>query len=69
MDASEIIKRLQTKTDYSFYKQKLAVTSPTVNISTCGAVIGVVNFPTYSEKQSVLQGKLYCSSCTNSCGC
>lgn len=74
MDASEIIKKLQSQAHYRFFKEKLAVTAPTVNISTCGAIIpaasGIsLNFPSYIDKQLLYKGKLYCSSCTNSCGC
>jgi len=39
MDASEIIKKLQSQAQYRFFKEKLTVTAPTVNISTCGAII------------------------------
>jgi len=74
MDASDIIKKLQSQAQYRFYKETLAVTAPSVNISTCGAIIAgrtgvTLNFPNYTEKQLLFQGKLYCSSCTNSCGC
>jgi hypothetical protein len=74
MDASEIIKKLQSQAQYRFFKEKLVVTAPTVNISTCGAIIAAstgitLNFPNYAEKQLLFQGKLYCSSCTNSCSC
>lgn len=74
MDASEIIKKLQSQAQYRFVKEKLVVAAPTVNISTCGAIIPATNgitltFPNYAEKQLLFQGKLYCSSCTNSCGC
>jgi len=74
MDASEIIKKLQSQAQYRFFKDKLTVTAPTVNISTCGAIIPAstgrtLNFPNYVEKQLLFKGKLYCSSCTNSCGC
>ena len=74
MDASDIIKTLQSQAQYRFYKETLAVTAPSVNISTCGAIIAgrtgvTLNFPNYAEKQLLFQGKLYCSSCTNSCGC
>jgi hypothetical protein len=74
MDASEIIKKLQSQAQYRFFKEKLAVTAPTVNISTCGAIIPAstgetLNFPSYVEKQLLFKGKLYCSSCTNSCNC
>jgi hypothetical protein len=74
MDASYIIKKLQSQAQYRFYKETLTVTAPTVNISTCGAIIAgrtgvTLNFPNYAEKQLLFQGKLYCSSCTNSCGC
>ena len=74
MDASEIIKKLQSQAQYRFFKEKLVVTAPSVNISTCGAIIAAstgitLNFPNYAEKQLLFQGKLYCSSCTNSCNC
>ena len=74
MDASDIIKKLQSQAQYRFYKEQLVVTAPSVNISTCGAIIAgrtgvTLNFPNYADKQLLFQGKLYCSSCTNSCGC
>ena len=74
MDASDIIKKLQSQAQYRFYKETFAVKAPTVNISTCGSIIpaanGItVNFPSYIDKQLMFKGKLYCSSCTNSCGC
>ena len=70
MDASEIIRKLQSKAVYTYLKQQLAVTQPTCNVSTCGANINcTLVFPDYQQRQLFSDGKLYCSSCTNTCGC
>lgn len=70
MDASEIIRKLQSKAVYTNFKYILAVTQPTCNVSTCGANINcTLNFSDYATRQLFSDGKLYCSSCTNTCGC
>lgn len=70
MDASEIIRRIQSKTVYTNVKIQQAVTQPTCNMSTCGANINCTfNFSDYQIRQLVRDGKQYCSSCTNVCGC
>lgn len=70
MDASEIIRKLQSKAVYTYTKQQLAVTQPTANVSTCGANINaILNFQNYEVRQLFSDGKLYCSSCQNTCGC
>jgi hypothetical protein len=70
MDASEIIRRLQSKTVYTNYKIQTAITQPTCNMSTCGANINCTfNFPDYQIRQLVRDGKLFCSTCVNTCGC
>ena len=70
MDASEIIRKLQSKAVFAFTKQQLAVTQPTANVSTCGANINtLLNFQNYQVRQLFSDGKLYCSSCRNTCGC
>ena len=70
MDASEIIRKLQSKAVYTYTKQRLSVTQPTANVSTCGANINaILNFQNYEVRQLFSDGKLYCSSCQNTCGC
>lgn len=68
MDASEIIRKLQSKAVYTFTKQQLAVTQPRCNVSTCGTAINcTLNFQDYQLRQLFCDGKQYCSTCTNSC--
>lgn len=72
MDASDVIRKLQSKAIYSVQKQALTVTQPTCNISTCAApnYPGCqLTFPNYQYMNLFYQGKQYCSSCTNTCGC
>jgi hypothetical protein len=70
MDASEIIRKLQSKAVYTNFKNTLRVTQPNCNVSTCGANINcTLNFSDYQTRQLFSDGKLYCSSCTNTCGC
>jgi hypothetical protein len=79
MDASEIIRKLQSKAVFTYTKQQLAVTQPTANVSTCGANINaVLNFQDYQLRYSFYDGVKYCSTCSTGyptsnvnkvCGC
>jgi len=70
MDASDIIRKLQSRTAFNFIQAKLAVTQPTVNISTCGALPSsiILNFTDYADRQLFYQGKQFNSTCTNTVG-
>lgn len=70
MDASDIIRKLQSRTVFNYVSAKLAVTQPTMNISTCGALPSTVilNFTDYADRQLFYQGKFYNSTCTNTTG-
>jgi hypothetical protein len=70
MDASDIIRKLQSRTAFNFIQAKLSVTQPTVNISTCGALPNsiILNFTEYADRQLFYQGKQFNSTCTNTVG-
>jgi hypothetical protein len=65
MDASDIIRKLQSQAIYGHYKDKIAKTQPRVNLSTCGMVSTVrITYPDYSQRDLVALGKYYCNSCS-----
>lgn len=65
MDASDILRKAQSKTTFSFYKNTLAVTQPNVNISTCAMPSNIrVSYPTYAERDIVALGKYVTNACS-----
>ena len=70
MDASDRIRKMQSQAVFTYYK--LNVLNPgTCDTATCGSfgTNCVINYPSYSEKNSVVIGKAACNSCTNNCNC
>jgi hypothetical protein len=66
MDASDIIRKLQSKAIFSNYKATLAVTQPTCVLSNCcGASNCKLNFPDYQFRQLYYEGQKNCSTCTS----
>jgi hypothetical protein len=66
MDASDILRKAQSKTTYSFYKNKLAVTQPNVDIATCATPSNIrVSYPTYAERDILALGKFITNACSN----
>jgi hypothetical protein len=70
MDASDIIRKLQSRTAFNFIQANLTVTQPMVNISTCGALPSslILNFTNYQDRQLFYQGKQFNSTCTSAQG-
>lgn len=58
MDASDIIRKLQSEANYGYYRNKMAKTQPLVNISTNIGTLSTIKlvYPTYEERQRVAQG-------------
>jgi len=71
MNASDTIRKTQAKTIFAYYKLNLLSTQATCNYSTCSSLLTtcIVNYPSYAEKQQVLEGKSVCNSCSGSCNC
>lgn len=70
MDSSDILRKKQSQTIYTYYRVNTLSTQPACNYSTCSSITGcVVNYPTYEERQQVNQGSQVCNSCSNGCGC
>ena len=70
MDASDIIRKLQTRTNFNYTLGKLRVTQPTINISTCAAIPAatILNFTSYEDRINFYQGKQFNSTCTTTAG-
>jgi hypothetical protein len=65
MDASDVLRKLRSQTTFEYYKQKIAVTQPLVNLSTCGSVSSIkIVYPTYEQRDLVTLGKFYTNSCS-----
>jgi hypothetical protein len=71
MDYSDIIRRMQAQTNYTYLKINTLATQPTCNFSTCTTISGCapINYITYEQKNNIQMGKYYCNSCstTNVC--
>ncbi len=58
MDASDIIRKLQTQANYGYYLNKMAKTQPLVNISTNIGTLSTIKivYPDYAQRQRVAEG-------------
>ena len=58
MDASDIIRKLQTQANYGYYRNKMATTQPSVNFSTNIGTLSTIKivYPNYEERQRVAEG-------------
>jgi hypothetical protein len=65
MDASDIIRKLQSKAIFSNRKQMLAVQQPNCSIGNCcGTSTCVINFPDYQQRYLFYEGQKNCSTCS-----
>jgi hypothetical protein len=78
MDASDIIRKLQSRAIFSNIKAVQQPLQPAANFSTCCITGAVLNFQDYQLRYNFYEGVKYCSTCvsgypsraTNSvCGC
>ena len=71
MDSSDILRTLQAKTIFAYYKTNTLSKVATCNYSTCSTITNcVVNYPNYAERQNVTIGSKACNSCSGTgCGC
>jgi hypothetical protein len=63
MDASDVIRKLQTQRTYVESKLRTSLIQPTVDFSTCGALSSTsvkANYPTYDYFNQAKQGAKYC---------
>ena len=72
MDASDRLRRLQTRTIWVDYKaQKLVPqggTCPPANCTALNTGCAIVNFTTYEQRQAVAEGRMNCSPCATNGG-
>ena len=78
MDASDIIRKLQSRAIFSGIKAVQQPLQPTANFSTCCITGAVLNFQDYQLRYNFYDGVKYCSTCVtgypgnavnNVCGC
>jgi len=71
MDSSDILRKLQAQTIYTYYKTNTLSNQPTCNYSTCSSITNcVVNYTSYEIRQQVTEGAKVCNGCTSTgCGC
>lgn len=66
MDASDIIRKIQSKAIFTNYKAILANQQPSCVLSNCCGVSNVcrLNFPDYQYRDLFYQGQKNCSTCS-----
>jgi hypothetical protein len=78
MDASDIIRKLQSRAIFANIKAVQQPLQPTANFSTCCITGAVLNFQDYQLRYNFYEGVKYCSTCAtnypsgntnNVCGC
>ena len=70
MDASDKLRRDQTKTIWTYYKTVVLAAQPACNYSTCGQSLQstcVVNYQDYAYRNDVNVGRQNCSGCSTFC--
>jgi hypothetical protein len=71
MDQSDILRKKQAQTIYTYYRQTILSQQANCNYSTCSSITNcIVNYPSYEERQQVNIGSQECNSCSQKgCGC
>ncbi len=78
MDASDIIRKLQSRAVFSGIKAVQQPLQPAANFSTCCITGAVLNFQDYQLRYNFYNGVQYCSTCATNypgnninsvCGC
>ena len=64
MDASDIIRRIQSQATWTYLKNNTLIKQPTCNYSTCSQLSGCepIKYTTYQEKNIITLGKYYCNN-------
>lgn len=66
MDASDVLRRIQSETQYGYLKAQFATIQPTANISSC-TVAGSnvkINYDDYAQRTTIALGKYNCQDCS-----
>ncbi len=64
-DASDIIRRIQSQTQFNYKLAEFVQTQPTANLSTCIAESNIkINYKSYAERNNIALGKWYANGCT-----
>lgn len=68
MDASDVLRRIKSQSQYGYLRTQLARTQPTANISSCtmsGSNVKI-NYDDYAQRTDIALGKYYCQGCSTS---
>ena len=67
MNASDIIRKIQSQAIYSYSQINLATTQPNCALGNCTSSPStcILQFNSFADKNLFYTGKYYCSSCTN----
>ena len=64
-DASDVLRRIQTQTQFNYKLNEFVKTQPTANLSTCVTESNIkINYKSYTERNNLALGKWYANGCT-----
>lgn len=65
MDASDVIRKLQTQTRYNYLLTSLVTQQPKANISSCTSEGNLkINYKDFSQRDDLALGKYYANTCS-----
>jgi hypothetical protein len=68
MNASDVLNRIKSQTQYNYTLSKVRISQPTVNISSCtteGSRLRI-NYTDYEQRYMIALGKLNANNCSTS---
>lgn len=66
MNASDILRRIQSQTQFEYTKAQFFITQPSANLSTCSSEGRVkINYSSYEQQNTIALGKYYANGCSS----
>ena len=65
-DASDVLRRIQSQTQFEYTKAEFLRTQPSANMSTCQENTKVkINYTSYEQRNNLALGKYYANGCSS----
>jgi hypothetical protein len=66
MDASDVLRRIQSQTQFDYLLANFVATQPAANISTCASAGTVkINYTSFQQRNNLALGKYYANGCSS----